>query len=74
MSLIRTLHTFSHLGVNFKGTKITGVGFDRDVLLRAGIEHCDALAAVTSNDEANILIARIARLLFQCPPGCLRRS
>ncbi|WKY48133.1 TrkA family potassium uptake protein [Eubacteriaceae bacterium ES3] len=59
--------TFSHLEKDFKGTQITGVGFDRDVLLKAGIEQCDALAAVTSNDEANVLIARIARLFFNVP-------
>ncbi|WP_373484391.1 TrkA family potassium uptake protein [Acetobacterium sp.] len=59
--------TFKHLGASFKGKIITGVGFDRDVLISAGIERADALAAVTSNDEANALTARIASQIFGVP-------
>lgn len=59
--------TFVHLNGDFKGQKISGIGFDRDALITAGVEQCDALAAVTSNDEANVLIARIARLFFNVP-------
>lgn len=59
--------TFKHLGVGFKGKTIAGVGFDRDVLISAGIERADSLAAVTSNDEANALTARIASQIFGVP-------
>lgn len=59
--------TFKHLGTGFKGKTIAGVGFDRDVLLSAGIERADSLAAVTSNDEANALTARIASQIFGVP-------
>ena len=59
--------TFKHLGAGFKGKTIAGVGFDRDVLLAAGIERADSLAAVTSNDEANALTARIASQIFGVP-------
>lgn len=59
--------TFKHLGKAFKGKTITGVGFDRDVLIEAGIQRSDALAAVTSNDEANALTARIASQIFGVP-------
>ena len=59
--------TFKHLGAGFKGKIIAGVGFDRDVLLSAGIERADSLAAVTSNDEANALTARIASQIFGVP-------
>jgi trk system potassium uptake protein TrkA len=41
--------------------RIVGSGFDRDALARAGAEQADALAAVTSGDNSNILCARIAR-------------
>jgi trk system potassium uptake protein TrkA len=58
---------FERLGPGFKGEKITGVGFDRDVLVRAGIERADAFAAVTSSDEANITVARLARQMFRVP-------
>ena len=52
---------FSRLGPNFPGQPITGIGFDRDRLLEAGIERADAVAAVTSGDNSNIMIARVAR-------------
>ncbi len=52
------------LGNGFGGRAIRGVGFDRDVLLAAGVEEADALAAVTDGDNSNILTARIAREHF----------
>ena len=55
---------FRRLPSTFTGQKILGFGFDRDHLLEAGIERADALAAVTSGDNSNILAARIARENF----------
>jgi trk system potassium uptake protein len=52
---------FRRLGPNFKGQIIAGVGFDRDILLEAGIEKADAFAAVSNGDNSNILAARVAR-------------
>lgn len=52
---------FRRLGPDFKGRTITGVGFDRDTLLEAGIEGADAFAAVSNGDNSNILAARVAR-------------
>ena len=49
----------------FAGTKVVGFGFDRDVLAQAGIDHAQALAAVTSGDNSNIIVARIARETYQ---------
>ena len=46
---------------------IVGNGFDRKVLLEAGIERTDGLAAVTNSDETNIVLARLARLVFHVP-------
>jgi trk system potassium uptake protein TrkA len=43
---------------------MVGVGFDRDVLTDAGITPNCAVAAVTSGDNSNILIARVARETF----------
>ena len=57
----------THLEPNFKGQKIVGVGFDKDVLIKAGIEHADAFAAASSSDNANILAARIAHNIFHVP-------
>ncbi len=58
---------FLRLGPNFRGRTITGLGFDRDVLLRAGIENAQGVAAVTSDETANLLVAFIARCHFNVP-------
>jgi trk system potassium uptake protein TrkA len=55
------------LGGDFHGTIVIGVGFDRDVLIRAGIEQADAFAATSDSDNANIVAARIARNIFHVP-------
>jgi len=49
------------------GPCIVGSGFDRDDLEKAGALHADALAAVTSGDNTNILTARIARETYKIP-------
>ncbi len=59
--------SFKRLSPSFKGEKIVGLGFDRDVLIRAGIEEADALAAVTSGDNHNIVSALVARRFFHVP-------
>jgi trk system potassium uptake protein len=55
------------LGTDFRGRKVAGVGFNRRVLLDAGIEQADAFAATSSSDNANIVAARVARILFHVP-------
>ena len=55
---------FRRLPEGFAGQSIQGVGFDRDHLREAGIEQADALAAVTSGDNSNIMVARTAREVF----------
>lgn len=55
---------FRKLHSSFGGESITGHGFDRDVLRRAGIERAYAFAAVSSEDNSNILAARVARETF----------
>jgi trk system potassium uptake protein TrkA len=55
---------FRRLRSGFKGSKITGIGFDRDVLVEAGIERADAFAAVSSGDNSNVIAARVARESF----------
>jgi trk system potassium uptake protein len=60
----RKSEAFRRLGDDFKGATMVGVGFDRDVLTEAGITPNSAVAAVTSGDNSNILIARVARETF----------
>jgi trk system potassium uptake protein TrkA len=57
----------ARLGPNFKGQRIVGIGFDRDILVKAGIEQADAFAATSSSDNANIVAARIAHNIFHVP-------
>lgn len=55
---------FRRLPPGFKGTTVKGEGFDRDVLIAAGIEQADGFAAVSSGDNSNIIAARVAREYF----------
>jgi len=57
----------SLLGASFRGAFIEGVGFDREILLQAGIEQAAAFAATSSSDNANIVAARIARNVYRVP-------
>lgn len=55
---------FRRLGPDFSGATVKGVGFDRSVLVKAGIESAGAFAAVSSGDNSNIISARVAREQF----------
>jgi trk system potassium uptake protein TrkA len=52
---------FRRLPADFAGRKVTGMGFDRDTLVQAGIEDAYAFAAVSDGDNSNILAARVVR-------------
>src|SRR5438552_2394564 len=58
-------NAFRRLPERFTGRAVLGFGFDRDHLVQAGIREADALAAVTSGDNSNILTARIARETYE---------
>ena len=60
----RDAAAFRRLSADFNGRKVTGVGFDRDTLIEAGIEKAHAFAAVSSGDNSNIIAARVARETF----------
>ena len=55
---------FHRLSPEFTGERVLGMGFDREVLLRSGIEEAGAFAAVSSGDNSNIISARVARETF----------
>ena len=59
--------SFKALGPSFNGITITGVPIDQDVLKQAGIETADALAAVTPDDNVNIMVCQVAKELFKVP-------
>ena len=48
----------------FNGITVNGMPFDEDVLMEAGIQHADAVAAVTDDDNINLMTSEIARSLY----------
>ncbi|MBO0869933.1 MAG: TrkA family potassium uptake protein [Micromonosporaceae bacterium] len=60
----RDPEAFRRLGADFSGLTVTGIGYDREVLVAAGVERADAFAAVSSGDNSNIIAARLARETF----------
>ena len=60
----RDAGAFRRLPADFDGQRVTGVGFDRDTLVEAGIERAHGFAAVSSGDNSNIIAARVARETF----------
>jgi trk system potassium uptake protein TrkA len=55
---------FRRLGSDFKGLTVTGIGYEREVLIAAGIERADAFAGVSNGDNSNIIATRVARETF----------
>lgn len=58
---------FDSLSAEFSGFTTTGVPIDTDVLKRAGISTCDALFAVTDEDDMNIMVSQLARAKYRVP-------
>jgi trk system potassium uptake protein TrkA len=55
---------FRRLGGTFNGEPMVGDITDKDLLLRAGVEHAQGLAAVTQSDNANLMAVEVATELF----------
>jgi trk system potassium uptake protein TrkA len=55
------------LGPNFHGVTVLGVPIDEDVLKEAGIESADGFAAVTPDDNINMMACQIAKEIFRVP-------
>ena len=55
---------FTLLDSDFSGYTISGVPIDQDVLKRAGIEGCDAILAMTEDDNVNIMVCQMAKDIF----------
>lgn len=57
--------SFKRLSPNFGGLTIVGNGTDLEVLKEARLEDADVVIAVTNDDNVNIMVAQIARDVFQ---------
>lgn len=58
---------FNNLADDFSGYTVTGVPIDQDILRKGGISDCDAVAAVTNDDNINVMVCQIASELFKVP-------
>jgi len=63
----RSADQFDDLPDDFDGITIAGIPMDLEVLESAGIVACDALAAVTPDDNLNIVISQIANEVYHVP-------
>lgn len=58
---------FELLSDDFNGYKTTGVSIDSHILQNAGINNCDALLAMSSDDNVNIMVAQMAKTIYNVP-------
>jgi trk system potassium uptake protein TrkA len=65
-------HALASLGRDFNGATYAGVGYDEELLIKAGIEECDFLAAVTQSDNVNLMVVEVARRLYDVPNAIAR--
>ena len=63
---------FNKLPPDFIGRIHEGNGLQQDVLIRAGIEGADGLAAVTDSDAINAVVARVAHERYHVPQVVVR--
>lgn len=59
-----TASAFNNLDPDFRGRTLEGDVLAHDMLRRAGIQDADALAAVTSSDSLNAVVAHLAQHEF----------
>jgi trk system potassium uptake protein TrkA len=53
--------SFNNLPTDFEGRVHEGDALNQDMLIRAGIQNCDVVAAVTNNDALNMVVSHIAK-------------
>jgi trk system potassium uptake protein TrkA len=58
---------FTSLPADFLGRTVEGEALNQEILHRAGIEDADGLAAVTSSDTLNAVVAHIANHIYNVP-------
>lgn len=56
--------SFDLLDEDFDGMTVVGMPMDMTVLRSAGVEGCDAVAVVTSDDNLNITVSQIVKEFF----------
>jgi len=59
--------SFTKLSDDFSGFILEANAIELDTLLRAKIDKADVVVAATNDDNTNIMIAQIARLIYKVP-------
>ena len=58
---------FSELSGEFSGFKVEGDAIEFAVLKQSKVEKADVVVAVSEDDNTNLMVAQIAKTLFQVP-------
>jgi trk system potassium uptake protein len=59
--------SFDKLPIDFSGFKIVGNAIEVHVLRQARIEQADFVFATTTEDNTNLMVAQVAKLVFNVP-------
>lgn len=65
---------FENLSDDYSGLTFAGVPIDADVLIKAGIRDCDALCAASNDDNTNLMVAQLAKTVFEVEKVIVRVS
>jgi trk system potassium uptake protein TrkA len=63
----RDPQAFLSLEPDFQGRTVQGDVRSQEVMIRAGVENADGLAAITPDDEINMVAAHAARTFYNVP-------
>lgn len=58
---------FFKLSDNFSGFTYEANGIEEDILIKANIENTNVLLATTEDDNTNLMIAQIAKTIYNVP-------
>ncbi|MDT8444309.1 MAG: TrkA family potassium uptake protein [Desulfuromonadales bacterium] len=63
----RDSSSFDLLEAGFSGFRVTGDAVEHDVLREANLAEADLMLAVTQKDTLNLMVAQVAKVLFEVP-------
>lgn len=58
---------FAGLGIEFSGFTVVGDAVELEVLQQAKVNRADCFLATTNHDNVNLMIAQVAKVVFQVP-------
>ena len=59
--------TFNNLSSEFSGFQVTGDAVELATLRKAKVDKADCLVAVTREDNVNLMVVQIAKIVFEIP-------